>query len=88
VVISTRAKFPFITPATSDAEMFIQWKGTDVCLSFYCDCGQNSHLDSDFAYYVQRPACGQIYEMGTQVIARKVDERDAMNPKMMESHDA
>lgn len=64
-------EFPFTTPATSDARTFIQWKGTNVCLDFYCPCGVHSHLDEDFAYYVGCPGCGAVYEMGTQVIARR-----------------
>lgn len=72
--------FPLTTPATSDARMFIQWKGTDVCLDFYCPCGVHGHLDGDFAYHVMCPACGQVYEMGTQVIARKVEGNEEDNP--------
>lgn len=40
---------------------WIQWKGTDVCLDLHCDCGINSHLDAEFAYYVRCPGCGQVY---------------------------
>jgi len=66
-------EFPFTTPAGSDAEMFIQWKGTDVCLDFYCPCGTHGHFDGMFAYAVRCPHCNAIYEMGTQVIAKRVD---------------
>ena len=69
----TDQEFPFTTPAGSDASMFIQWKGTDVCLDFYCECGVPTHLDASFAYFVECGACHAIYRMGTQVIARKVD---------------
>ena len=64
-------KFPFTTPEGSDASMFIQWKGTDVCLDFYCPCGAHGHLDGSFAYNVRCPMCGSVFEMGTQVIARR-----------------
>lgn len=78
------ARFPFTTPDGSDASMFIQWKGTDVCLDFYCQCGAHCHLDGDFAYYVKCPHCGAIYEMGTQVIAKQV-ETTACDPKVLEA---
>lgn len=63
--------FPFTKPEGSEADMFIQWKGTKVCLDFHCDCGRHSHVDEAFTYFL-RCRCGQVYEMGTQVIAKKV----------------
>lgn len=66
-------EFPYTTPAGSDASMFIQWKGTEVCLDFYCPCGIRSHGDGEFAYHVRCPGCDDVFEMGTQVIARRVD---------------
>lgn len=66
-------RHPFTRPEGSDASMFIQWKGTQVCLDFMCECGAQSHLDASFAYYVRCPDCGAVYEMGTQVIAKKVE---------------
>lgn len=66
--------FPFTRPAGSDANMFIQWKGTSVCLDFHCPCGAHGHFDGDFAYVVRCPACDAVYEMGTQVIAKRTDE--------------
>lgn len=54
--------------------MFIQWKGTDVCLDFHCPCGAHCHLDADCAYFVKCPRCGDVFEMGTQVIAKRTAE--------------
>lgn len=64
---------PFEPVPGTDARNFIQWKGTDVCLDFYCRCGAHGHVDGDFAYYVRCAACGTIYEMGTQVKAVAID---------------
>ena len=69
-------EFPFVKPEGSDADMFIQWKGTDICMDFWCPCGAEMHFDGDFAYYVGCPACRTIYRMGTQVIVRKVEATD------------
>lgn len=44
-------------------EAFIQWKGTDVCLDFYCTCGMQSHIDASFVYAIECPACGSIFDM-------------------------
>lgn len=69
-------EFPFTTPEGSDARMFIQWKGTGVCMDFYCECGAHVHGDGYGAYNVECGACGAFYEMGTQVIAKKVNQPD------------
>lgn len=45
------------------AEVFIQWKGTDVCFDFTCPCGSDGHFDGFFAYFVKCRECGQTFEM-------------------------
>lgn len=69
-------EFPFTTPEGSDARMFIQWKGTKVCLDFHCECGAHVHGDGYSAYNVECGACEAFYEMGTQVIAKRIEEPD------------
>ena len=51
----------------TDAETFIQWKGTDVCMDFHCPCGAHAHYDGDFAYSVRCPNCDRTFDLGTQV---------------------
>jgi len=50
---------------------FIQWKGTDLCMDFHCECGTHNHYDGYFAYYVRCAGCGQVYEMDTKVKMKK-----------------
>jgi hypothetical protein len=40
---------------------WIQWKGTDVCMDVHCECGQLTHIDRDFLYFVRCGACGKAY---------------------------
>jgi hypothetical protein len=54
----------------------VQWKGTSVCLDFTCDCGVNSHVDAEFAYFIQCPACRKVYKLGTEVSATETTEPD------------
>lgn len=68
--------FPFTTPEGSEVRMFIQWKGTDLCVDFTCPCGGDGHFDGMFAYSIRCPQCGAVYEMGTQVIAKRNDKYD------------
>ena len=47
---------------------FIQWKGTDLCMDFYCpSCGKHTHFDGEFAYYIQCPSCGHYFKMPQDV---------------------
>ena len=45
------------------AEIFIQWKGTNVCLDFTCECGASGHLDGDFVYALRCGDCGREWAM-------------------------
>lgn len=67
---------------------FIQWKGTDVCMDFHCECGAFCHFDGDFAYTVRCPHCKTVWEMPCVVYPRKADKRTypywRENPKDLE----
>lgn len=40
---------------------WIQWKGTGVCVDIHCACGEMSHFDGEFMYYIQCCHCGRKY---------------------------
>lgn len=63
----------FLPFPDTDAETFVQWKGTDVCIDVHCPCGALGHFDGYFAYYLHCPRCGTVYEAGTQVRLKKID---------------
>ena len=46
-----------------ETNAFIQWKGTDVCLDFNCECGGTCHFDGYFAYVIECPHCDKRWEM-------------------------
>lgn len=52
---------------------FIQWKGTDLCMDFFCDCGGGGHFCGFGAYAIQCPDCKTYYEMPTDVPLKKLD---------------
>lgn len=56
----------------SETHAFVQWKGTDLCMDFYCECGAHCHFDGFFAYTVKCQHCNQIWEMPAYVFPRKV----------------
>jgi hypothetical protein len=61
-------------PEPRKTRAFVQWKGTDVCLDFSCECGNgHGHYDGYFAYTIECPACHAVYEMPTTIYLRKCD---------------
>jgi len=57
---------PHLAPAGPEVKpplAFIQWKGTDVCLDFACECGANGHYDGDFAYAIRCHGCDKVWMM-------------------------
>ena len=48
---------------TTGPEVFIQWKNTDVCFDFYCECGAQGHFDGLFAYAVRCDDCGRAWNL-------------------------
>ena len=45
--------------------VWIQYKGTDICFDFHCECGREDmgHYDGYGAYAVQCSACGRKYDL-------------------------
>lgn len=64
----------FIGDDPQGPHAFIQWKGTDVCMDFYCDCGAHCHFDGDFAYVVECPHCTSRWEMPCFVFPRRASK--------------
>lgn len=54
-----------------ETHAFIQWKGTDVCMDFHCDCGEHCHVDAMFVYNVKCPGCGTVWQMPSILYPRK-----------------
>lgn len=53
---------------------FVQWKGTHLCMDFYCpDCDGASHFDGYFAYNIKCPHCGVYYEMPQDLKIKKTN---------------
>lgn len=50
-----------------EAHGWIQWKGTDVCMDVHCACGELTHLDGSFLYFLQCSACGKRYATGCNI---------------------
>ena len=66
---------------------FIQWKGTDVCIDLYCDCGAHQHFDGDYLYSWECGNCGAVWEMGTEVSMTKIPSDGNTHRKILKSSD-
>ncbi len=58
------------------SDLYIQWKGTDVCCDIHCDCGAHLHFDGFFMYAFRCPECKQLYEVADHVPITPVDSTD------------
>lgn len=45
----------------------IQWKGTNVCMDVYCECGKHTHVDAEFCYRIRCGECGKLYDVAAYV---------------------
>ncbi len=57
-----------------EPNVFVQWKGTDACLDFYCSCGEQGHFDGYFAYALRCGDCGAVWAMPTTVQPRRLTD--------------
>lgn len=69
----------FTYGAVQSPHAFLQWKGTEACFDFKCECGALCHYDGYFAYTVKCPHCMTVYEMPFILYPRKVC--DESNPE-------
>ena len=54
---------------------WVQWKGTDVCMDIHCKCGCVSHIDAEFAYFVECPECGTVFYCNGHIEFIEVEEK-------------
>ena len=66
----------------SEPSACLQWKGTDVCMDVYCDCGTHSHVDGDFCQFVICPACSRTFCCMPEIVLIEV-ENDPDDPLPM-----
>lgn len=65
-------------------QAFIQWKGTDVCVDFYCECGAHCHFDGYFAHVLKCPHCETKWEMPHTVFPRRAAADSMRDAQLME----
>lgn len=53
---------------------WVQWKGTDICMDIHCKCGELSHVDASFCYYVKCCNCDTVYMVNGHVELIEIEE--------------
>lgn len=61
------------------ASLYVQWKGTDLCGDFTCECGKSFHIDADFVYNIQC-LCGALYQVPYLLELKRVNEPEKGTP--------
>lgn len=61
------------------AYLFMQYKNTDACFDFYCECGAHCHYDGYFAYKVKCPHCGVVWSLPSVLPVRRSSEVDGFD---------
>lgn len=74
---------PTLNGGEGTTNVFLQWKGTDVCLDFYCACGGEGHFDGYFAGALRCPGCGAVYAMPALIYPAKV-ESESRQPTIVD----
>ena len=60
----------------TESQGFIQWKNTDVCMDFHCECGCANHYDGTFAYVVKCAGCESLFAPSCYVEMIKIEKAD------------
>jgi hypothetical protein len=74
--------------AAAPPRAFVQWKNTDICMDFTCDCGASLHFDGYFAYVLKCPDCDAEWQMPTFVYPRRNERSDGIEPLAPVEHAA
>lgn len=62
----------------AQTHVFIQWKGTDVCMDFRCECGEDVHIDGMFVYAIECSKCGVRWEMPSILFPRRTHDESIL----------
>lgn len=63
-----------------NTNIFIHWKGTNICMDFTCSCGYTAHVDGSFIYNIRCSQCLKIYKMPKDIQLVEVEKGAKLQP--------
>jgi hypothetical protein len=62
----------------NEADICIQWKGTEVCGDFHCECGGYAHVcGATFMYQLKCHQCGVVWDVPDRLpLVRSTNQQD------------
>ena len=75
----------YLIEESDKTPVYIQWKGTDVCLDFICPkCRASLHFDTYFLYNVKCGHCNKLFKLGYSVEVVEIEGplTLALSPKL------
>lgn len=58
---------------------WIQFKGTELCMDVHCKCGELTHIDGMFVYFIKCGNCGAVYELNGHIeLIERTDEPEGL----------
>ncbi len=45
----------------------ISWNATTVYMEVHCECGETTHIETDFCYHIKCVKCGRAYECDPRI---------------------
>ena len=56
----------------TESDVCIQWKGTEVCCDFHCECGGYAHVCGvKFMYQIKCSKCGVIWDVPDRIVLHR-----------------
>jgi len=56
--------------------IFVQWKGTELCADLRCVCGHNGHYDDDFFYNWECVKCQRRYKLPHHIVPKEMTKKE------------
>ena len=83
-----KASTDFDDDQLSYPQLFLQWKGIEICADFWCSCGKSAHVCGEmFVYRIQCGSCGKVFALPSTVELVEVADDDPTVTKRLTTED-
>jgi hypothetical protein len=86
--LSLNASRPVNNIISKGPSGWIQFKGTDICMDVKCSCGNMTHIDGEFVYFIKCVECGKVYELNGHIELIERNDEDKLIEEGITIHDS